>query len=181
MELTIGVDDPAANDVHDLLRDHLAFARGATPAAYSFALDADELVESGVTFFTARRKGVLVAIGALKRIDDGHAELKSMHTRESQRGRGAGKAMVEHVLGEARLQGYRRVSLETGSTDEFVAARVLYTKMGFRPCAPFGDYEASAYNTFMTIELDPGPGPAREGPIVPDGLAGGAGIEPATS
>jgi len=67
--------------------------------------------------------------------------------------------MVEHVLTFARHKGYRRVSLETGATDDFVPARELYAKAGFRPCGPFGDYKPSPYNTFMTIDLDPGPAP----------------------
>ena len=96
-----------------------------------------------------------VGVTALKRLDQSHAELKSMHTRETERGRGAGRAMVEHLLTFARREGYRRVSLETGSTDEFVAARALYAKAGFRTCGPFGDYQPSPYNTFMAISLVP--------------------------
>ena len=155
MELVIAVDDPRADDVRSLLAAHLAFARGATPVEYSFALDVEQLAEPGLTFFSARRAGVLVGVAALKRLDGSHAELKSMHTRQAERGRGVGRAMVEHLLGFAREQGYRQVSLETGSTDEFVSARALYTSAGFRPCGPFGDYRASPYNTFLTIGLDP--------------------------
>ena len=38
-----------------------------------------------------------------------------MHTAESARRRGIGRAMVEHLLGVARDRGFRQVSLETGS------------------------------------------------------------------
>ena len=150
----IAVDDPRADDVSALLAAHLAFARGATPVEYSFALDVEQLVEPGVTFFGARRAGRLVGVAALKRLDESHAELKSMHTRQDERDRGVGRAMVEHLLGFARDQGYRQVSLETGSTEEFASARALYARAGFRPCEPFGDYRASPYNAFMTIGLD---------------------------
>jgi putative acetyltransferase len=132
---------------------HLAGSRSLTPVEYSFALDVDELVDPSVTFFTARDRGRLVGIGALKRLDRSHAELKSMHTVGADRRRGFGSAMLAHLLGFARLEGYRRVSLETGSTEDFVAARSLYAHAGFEPCAPFGNYQASAYNTFMTMVL----------------------------
>ncbi|GAC1316984.1 MAG: GNAT family N-acetyltransferase [Acidimicrobiales bacterium] len=153
MDLTIGVDDPRAEDVLTLLRAHLAFSRGTTPAEFSFALDAEELADVGATFFAARRNGDLVGIAALKPLDAGHAELKSMHTRKAERGRGVGRAMVEHVLSFARQQGYRRVSLETGTTVEFEPARRLYSTLGFAACGPFGAYQPSPFNTFMTIDL----------------------------
>lgn len=78
-----------------------------------------------------------------------------MHTRAGERGRGVGRALVHAVVAFARAQGYRRVSLETGATDEFLAARALYASVGFRPCEPFGSYRPSAYNTFMTMRLEP--------------------------
>jgi len=49
--------------------------------------------DPAVTFFNARRDGVLVGVGALKRLDDSHAEVKSMHTTEAARGQGLGRAM----------------------------------------------------------------------------------------
>ena len=154
MDLEIAIDDPRSADVRDLLAVHLALSRTLTPPEYSFALDVDDLVDDAVAFFSARHGGRLVGIAALKRLEPTHAELKSMHTLEAQRGRGIGRALVDHILGFARAAGYQCVSLETGATDEFVGARTLYARCGFRPCAPFGDYAASPYNTFMTIELD---------------------------
>lgn len=153
MELVIDIDDPNAEDVRALLRTHLAFARAATPAQYSFALEVEQLVDPGVTFFSAREAGRLVGVAALKRLDGTHAELKSMHTGEADRGKGVGRALVEHILVFARCEGYGRVSLETGSTQEFVPARVLYRNLGFQECEPFGDYSASPYNTFRTMSL----------------------------
>jgi putative acetyltransferase len=155
MDLAIGTDDPRAEDVSALLATHLAFSRGVTPAEYSFALGVEQLLEPGVTFFSARHAEALVGVAALKRLDASHAELKSMHTREAVRGRGVGRALVEHLLVFARREGYRRMSLETGSTAEFIPARSLYARTGFRPCEPFGGYVTSPYNTFMTIALSP--------------------------
>jgi putative acetyltransferase len=160
VELAIAVDDPRAEDVRDLLGIHLGFSRVATPLEYSFALDVDQLVDLSITFFSARKAGRLVGVAAMKRIDEDNAELKSMHTRESERGRGVGRALVEHILAVARGAGYRRVSLETGTTEDFVAARALYASVGFEPCGAFGDYQPSPYNTFMSISVEP-PLPTR--------------------
>ena len=154
MDLAIRVDDPRAEDVRELLAIHLGFSRGVTPIEYSFALDVDQLADSSITFFSARRAGELMGIAALKRLDEIHGELKSMHTREAERGRGVGRALVEHILGYARGAGYRRVSLETGATEEFVAARTLYANVGFEAFAAFADYQPSPYNTFMTMNLE---------------------------
>jgi predicted nucleic-acid-binding protein len=79
-ELHVGVDDPRAEDVRALLAIHLGFSRGATPAEYSFALDVDQLLDPTITFFSGRAAGRLVGFAALKRLDEAHAELKSMHT-----------------------------------------------------------------------------------------------------
>lgn len=155
MKVDIAVDDPRADDVRSLLAIHLRFSHTSTPREYSFALDVEQLVDPSVTFFSARDAGRLVGVAALKRLDASDAELKSMHTVEAERGRGVGRALVDHIVAFATSQGYQRLYLETGSTDEFVSARALYDKAGFSSCAPFGDYRASDYNTFMALDLQP--------------------------
>lgn len=158
MTFTIEVDDPNSDDVRALLSVHREFSLAATPPEFVFVLDAGELADENVTFFSARQDGTLVGIGALRRIDEGHAELKSMHTVAACRRQGVGRAMVLHLLEAARRAGYRRVSLETGTTEEYEAARALYAALGFRPGPAFGGYENTPYNTCMTIELDPATG-----------------------
>jgi putative acetyltransferase len=151
--IDIAADDPRADDVRALLARHLAFAHEETPPEHVHALDLSGLLDPTVTFFSARRDGDLVGIGALRELDRDHGELKSMHTAAEERGRGVGRAMVDHLLGEARIRGYRRVSLETGTTEAFAAARSLYAGAGFTPCGPFGDYRPSPDNAFMTLAL----------------------------
>jgi putative acetyltransferase len=155
VELVIAIDDPRADDVLELLDAHWAHSQAFTPPAYRFALDVDGLTDPAVTFFSARRDGVLLGIGALKQLDDAHGELKSMHTRESARGQGVGRAIAEHLLAVAAARSYQRVSLETGAMAEYAPARALYTKVGFTPCEPFADYTASSYSVYMTVTLEP--------------------------
>jgi putative acetyltransferase len=153
----IAADSPVAADVRALLARHLEFTNATSPPEDMHALDADRLLDPAVMFFSFRRDGEVLGVGALKRIDGQHAELKSMHTVAAARGRGIGRAMVEHLIGVARERGYRRVSLETGSMPEFAPARALYASAGFSPCGPFGDYVPSRNSTFMTMVLDPRP------------------------
>jgi putative acetyltransferase len=146
----IAIDDPRAPDVRELLERHVVFARAQTPPEDAHALDVDELAEPAVTFFSYRLDGRVLAVGALKPIDDDHAELKSMHTVEAARGGGIGRAMLDRLLTAARERGFGRVSLETGTMDAFAAARALYEGAGFEHCEPFGDYSPSRNSIYMT-------------------------------
>lgn len=156
-ENLIATDDPRADDVRALLAEHLAFAAEMSPEEHVHAQDVDGLLDPAITFFSARRGGVLVGIGALRELDATHGEVKSMHTRAAVRGAGVGRAMLTHLLSVAAARGYRRVSLETGAMEAFAPARSLYTNAGFRPCEPFGQYTANPYSTCMTIDLIPPP------------------------
>jgi putative acetyltransferase len=159
-DIALHADDPHASDVLALITRHLEFTAGESPPGSVHALDAERLADPAVTFFSARRGGVLLAVGALKHLSAAHAELKSMHTVAEARGQGLGAAMLAHLLQVARRRKYTRVSLETGSTAAFTPARRLYARAGFTECEPFEDYAASVWSTFMTLPL-PGTG---EGP-----------------
>ena len=50
----------------------------------------------------------------------------------------------------ARAQGFKRISLETGTTEHFKPARGLYKTLGYKECEAFGEYAPSEYSTFMT-------------------------------
>jgi putative acetyltransferase len=138
-----------------LLERHLAFAHAT--AAFPediYALDVDGLADPAVTFFSYRVEGRVLGVAALKRLDDDHAEIKSMHTAEEARGQGVARALLDHVVGVGRERGYRRLSLETGAGPAFEPARSLYASAGFTPCGVFGDYTPSPRSAYMTLALD---------------------------
>jgi len=149
----IAVDDPRDPDIRALLARHRTVMLAETPPEHSFALDVDGLLDPAITFFSYREDGILLGIGAIKQLGPRHAEIKSMHTTAAARGRGIGRAMLVHLLGVARSRGLFRVSLETGTTDAFAPARALYASAGFVPCGPFGDYQPSDDNCFMTLAI----------------------------
>ena len=154
MDLIIAVADPDAADVRALLNRHLSFAQVQSPPEHVHALASKAWADPGLTLFGARRGGSLMGVGAIRRLDDTHAELKAMHTRAEARGQGVGQAMLTHLLRVAEARGYQRVSLETGTMDAFAPARALYRKAGFRPCPPFGPYTVNPYSVCMTLVLD---------------------------
>ncbi len=153
MDFSIQRDDPNADDVRALLSAHLTFANEHSPPEHVHALDVSGLCTPDVSFFSARDNQTVLGVGALKRLDTTHAEIKSMHTAASARGRGVGRAIVEHLLAFARVGNYVRVSLETGTMEAFAPARELYRTLGFETCAPFEQYSVSDYSTCMTLRL----------------------------
>jgi putative acetyltransferase len=149
----IRADDPRAADVRRLLQRHLDFCWSNTPPEDVHALDLDELLDPAITLVSYRRDGEVLAVGALKQLNATHGELKSMHTAVAARGQGIGRALVDYLVGMARDRGLQRVSLETGSTPDYAAARSLYARAGFTDTGPFGDYRPSSNSTFMTLKL----------------------------
>ena len=159
----IAADDPRASDVRDLLGRHLAFAHSQSGPEHVHALSTDGLLDPAISFFSYREDGELLAVGAIKQLEPGHAEIKSMHTAQAARGRGIGRALLGHLIGLARDRGCTRISLETGAIPAFAPARALYASAGFVPCGPFGDYAESPFNTFMTLTLHRAHPPAGHG------------------
>jgi len=160
MDLVIAVEDPQVPDVGAVLARHLGVMQADTPRAHVHALPAERLQDPAVTLFGARRQGVLLGVGAIRRLDTMHAEVKSMHTLAEARGQGIGRAMLRHLLHFASASGYERLSLETGTMAAFEPARRMYQSAGFRPCEPFGEYTVNPYSVCMTLVLDMSAGPA---------------------
>jgi putative acetyltransferase len=153
MALTFHSGDLNSADVQALLAFHFEQMRTTSPPDACHVLPLDGLRDPSVTFWSARDECELVGVGALKELAPDHGEIKSMRTAPSALGRGVGRAILHQILAEARSRGYRRLSLETGSTGPFAAALRLYESEGFVPCGPFGDYENTLFTRFFTREL----------------------------
>jgi putative acetyltransferase len=153
MILTFHAGDLDSSDVQELLAFHFAQMRETSPPEACHVLPIDGLRDPAVTFWSAREGGELAAIGALKQLATDHGEVKSMRTAPAALGRGVGRTLLNHIVAEARSRGYRRLNLETGSTEPFAAALRLYESEGFLPTGPFGDYQDTPFTRFFTREL----------------------------
>ena len=142
--------DPA---VRDLIAFHQQDMEAVSPPGTSFALDLSGLSGAETTVLGAWEGEELVAIGALKRLGGGQAELKSMRTRPEHLGKGIGKTVLEALIDLSRAEGIARLSLETGTSDEFVPAIRLYTKYGFERGDAFADYVNGPHNQCYHLPL----------------------------
>jgi putative acetyltransferase len=141
-------------EVLALLDTHVTRARAETGRGSAHALDLSGLKTPDIRFWSLWDGDRLIGLGALKTLSSDHGEVKSMHTAEQARQKGAGSAMLDHILGQAREMGLSRVSLETGSWDYFVPARAFYRRHGFVECGPFADYKPDPNSVFMTRMLE---------------------------
>jgi putative acetyltransferase len=151
--MTIQRDDLRGPEIAELLREHLRCMREVSPRESCHVLDLDGLRRPDVTFWSIWDGSELAGCGALKELDVGHAEIKSMRTASAFLRRGVASKMLSHLIEEARRRGYRRLSLETGAMNYFEPARRLYSSFGFVGCAPFSTYVEDPNSVFMTKEL----------------------------
>jgi len=102
---------------YDDATDHLYELFSQTPrSAYFVAEAAGEVLGGGGIFPTENLPADTV-------------ELVKLYLLPAARGRGVGKALIEHCLQAARANGYAHIYLET--TEELTQAIPLYEKLGF--------------------------------------------------
>jgi putative acetyltransferase len=150
VEPVITIEESLTDELAQILQAHWLFCTSSTPIEHVYALDASKLFSPDITVFGARIDGELVGVGAIRKLDAHHAELKSMHTLAEFRGSGVGKVMVAHIEDFARSSGIERMSLETGTNEAFKPARELYKYLGYNSCDAFGDYVLNEDNMCMT-------------------------------
>ncbi|GAA6172478.1 GNAT family N-acetyltransferase [Colwellia sp. KU-HH00111] len=151
MEIQLGDLDSSA--VKSLLQQHHSDMLNHSPTESVHALDLSSLKADDVTFWTIWDGQSLAGCGALKKLNDNHAEIKSMRTSAKHLRQGVAAKLLAHILTVAQQQSYKKVSLETGTADAFIPAQKLYQKFGFIPCKPFAHYTLDPYSMFFTKHL----------------------------
>lgn len=151
--MEIRLDDLSGPEIKALLQEHLEFTKSTSPPESFHALDLEQLRKPNITFFTAWENGDLMGCGALKALDSGEGEIKSMNTASHHRRKGVARSILEHIITEARRRKYVRLYLETGSQPVFAPARQLYASLGFTECPPFTGYMEDPNSVFMTLPL----------------------------
>lgn len=151
--MNIREDDLSGQATQDLLRLHLAGMHSNSPPGHVFALDLSGLKVPDVTVWTAWEGDAICGIGALKRLDAVTGEIKSMRTHTDFLRKGVGRLLLDHIVHQARGHGLKRLSLETGSGPAFEPALALYRSYGFSDGEAFADYQRSAFNQFLHMDL----------------------------
>lgn len=146
-------DDLSGAATQALVALHLEGMHAASPPGTSFALDLSGLKTPEVTVWSVWQGDRIAGIGALKMLGADEAELKSMRTHPDFLRRGVAALLLEHILAEAGRRQVRRVSLETGTGEEFEPALTLYRKRGFLSGEAFSDYAPSPFNQFFHLAL----------------------------
>jgi putative acetyltransferase len=152
-KMDIAQESPLSPDLALLMSRHTADMHADTPPESIHMMDAGQLAIPEVQFFVMRSAGAPVAMGAIKRIDANHAEVKSMHVLAEWRGKGLSKALLDHLVFSAKIAGYSRLCLETGSQPMFAPARNLYESASFEHCGPFEGYHEDPNSVFMMRTL----------------------------
>lgn len=141
-------------DVRELLDHHFAEMRADSPPEACHVLPIDGLRSPAIRFVSVRdTEGRLLGVGALKTLEPGHGEIKSMRTHPQALGLGVGTVIFDHLFAMARNNGMTRLSLETGNSPLFAAANRLYHRSGFVRCGPFGGYSDTPFTHFYTREI----------------------------
>jgi len=146
-------DDLTGTEVIGLLAFHLEEMHSLSPVCKVHAMPVERLRQADVTFYSAWDGGNLAAVGALREIEPGRGELKSMRASPGYRGKGAGEAILLHLVSEAQRRGYGWLGLETGRPEPWGPARNLYRKHGFAECDDFGDYIGDEFSVCMSRTL----------------------------
>ena len=153
----IHLDDLSDPRIAAFMEEHLQDMRATSPPESVHALDMDKLRQPEIRFWSVwlpdRHGEALACTGAIKRLDERHAELKSMRTGARFRGQGLARLLLNHIVGQARAMAYQRLSLETGTQPFFAPAHHLYLGYGFEDCAPFGSYAPDPNSRFLTLLL----------------------------
>ena len=150
MALAIGIENPLTDEFRALIAELNAVLHALTPPEHCYHLTVEQMAEPDTAVFVARKDGVAVACGALKR-HGGVGEIKRMYTRPAHQGQGIGGRIVGEIERLARAEGLRQLVLETG--DRHPAAWRVYERAGFRRCGPVLDYPDSGWSVFYEKPL----------------------------
>ena len=143
-------DNPRVNA---LLHYHFFQLRSNSPEGSAHVLDIEGLKVPSIKFWSIWDDDKLIGCGALKFLDQGHGEFKSIRIADEFRNMGYGIKLLDHLVIEAKKNGIKKISLETGAGNFFKPARKLFEKAGFKTCEPFAHYKIDPNSCYYTKEI----------------------------
>ena len=141
-------------EVNELLTKHFIELRAASPKGSAHVLDIPGLKIPSIKFWSLWENEKLFGCGALKFLEKGHGEFKSIRVHDNFRKKGNGIKVINHLIEEAKKLNIKRLSIETGAGDFFIPARKLFNKCNFLPCEPFAHYKLDINSIYLTKQID---------------------------
>jgi len=141
-------------EVNELLIKHFIELKSVSPEGSAHVLDIDGLKDPSIKFWSLWEEDDLLGSGALKFLEKDHGEFKSIRVSDNFRGKGNGIKVINHLINEAKKLNIKKLSLETGAGDFFIAVRKLFKKCGFQPCNPFSHYKKDFNSIYMTMLIN---------------------------
>ena len=142
------------SEVNKLLKKHFIELKAASPEGSAHVLDIDGLKVPSIKFWSLWENDKLMGCGALKFLDKGHGEFKSIRIHDDFRNMGKGIEVINHLIDEAKKLKVKKLSIETGAGAFFEPARKLFNSSGFEPCEPFAHYKNDINSLYFTKLID---------------------------
>lgn len=138
----------------ELVREYLRWVADVARTNYGLTFDVEAMIESDIQdqskfypptgrFYLVQYVGHYVGVGCLKCLAEGVGEVQRMYVQPHVRGVGAGRALVERLVLDAKELGYLTVRLE--SLKALSAAHALYRSIGFVEIDPYSENSMKSY------------------------------------
>ena len=137
-------------EVNELLTKHFIELRSASPKGSTHVLDIEGLKVPSIKFWSLWNEKQIIGCGALKILEKGHGEFKSIRLHDEFRKKGNGVKLINHLIEEAKKLKISRISIETGAGEFFKPARKLFDSCGFKPCEPFAHYKKDINSIYLS-------------------------------
>ena len=139
--------------VHELLTKHFIELRAASPEGSAHVLDIPGLKDPTIKFWSLWQNEMLMGCGALKFLEKGHGEFKSIRIHDNFRRMGNGINVINHLINEAKKLDIKKLSIETGAGEFFKPARKLFKQCDFEICDPFTHYKEDINSVYLTKSI----------------------------
>lgn len=143
------IDSPVGAALVTELNDDLRDRYGAEDTDQPWPKD---LAPPGGIFLVAWLDEEAVGCGGVRAHKPGIGEIKRMYVRPVARRQGVARAVLAAVEEHARVLGYQRLILETGTMQPEAIA--LYESHGYAPIEPYGHYQSSPLSRCFAKQLD---------------------------
>jgi putative acetyltransferase len=114
------------------------------PGQWIHGLHPEDIVDPEFVFVVGKIGSEPVACGALRKLEEGMAEVKRMFVRGTFRRKGYSRQLLKFLESLARERGYLTLRLETGTAQP--EANSLYESSGYRQIPCYGEYVGNPFS-----------------------------------